>query len=134
MSKHTKGPWSVNHWSKGDRGVSCQEKKNGINYFTGDAVDSPFFGIRSKIDPPQHSIQGSFEGAHIAEIPDFSHQSQANAILISKAPAMYDLLRSSHDMLLRLQSAIKPAHSSILSDARETMKEILNLLNTIDNG
>lgn len=91
--KGTKGKWHINHWSKGDSGVRCVKiDKNGISEYTGDAVDESIFGIRSKLDPLDHNVQGSFEGAHICDVVAFSDESKSNAQLISKAPEMLEML------------------------------------------
>lgn len=96
--QHTKGNWSVNHWSKCESGVRCiSMDKDGVNYYQGDAVDSPYYNIVSKIDPMSHFVQASFEGAHIARIEAFGHQdggkeSLANAKLIASAPRLLDAI------------------------------------------
>lgn len=91
--KGTKGKWHINHWSKGDSGVMCVKiDKNGISEYTGDAVNEPFFGIRSNVGLLGHNVQGSFEGAHICDVVAFSDESKANALLISKAPEMLEML------------------------------------------
>lgn len=87
----TKGEWNVNHWSTSKSGLQCINiNKDGISYYSGDAVTGNFYGIRSKIEPSEYPIQGSFEGAHIADLVDFIHQdggkqSKANALLIADA-------------------------------------------------
>lgn len=87
----TQGKWTINHWSKGDSGIYCKElDKNGINYYTGDAVNENFYGVRSPIDPARYKVQGSFEGAHITDITDFKgldngKESKANAQYITMA-------------------------------------------------
>lgn len=92
--KGTKGRWHINHWSKGDSGVMCVKiDKNGISEYTGDAVNEPFFGIRSNVGSLGHNVQGSFEGAHICDVVAFSNESKANALLISKAPEMLEMLQ-----------------------------------------
>ena len=116
-TKFTPGEWQINHWSLGGSGISCVAiNKNGINYYTGDAVYEKTFGIRSKIDPMKHNVQGSFEGAHIADIADFSEESEANARLIASAPEMYEALKEivrisdrKHDAWDRAKAALAKA-------------------------
>jgi hypothetical protein len=95
--KHTKGPWSINHWTQAGQGVFCIGVEDGITYFSGDAAGPDIYRIVSTIKPEEHHIQGSFEGAHIAEIPDFKCQdkgseSLANAKLIAAAPELLEAL------------------------------------------
>lgn len=89
-TKFTKGRWFVNHWEKGESGVVCRKQENGITFYSGDAVESPIYSIVS--DCPEHNIQASFEGAHIATITDFSDESMANARLIAAAPELLEAL------------------------------------------
>lgn len=96
--KHTPGPWSVNHWSKGPSGIQCHGKERGITYYSGDAVIGKHFGIRSQLKHDEYSICGSFEGAHICDIEDSymdaRHlEAQANAKLIAAAPELLDVLK-----------------------------------------
>lgn len=95
--KHTPGPWIINHWSKCASGVSCIEQGDVISYFTGSAVEAPYYGIRAKLDPLKHYLPGSFEGAHITNIDDYKSQdggieSLANAKLIAAAPDLLNCL------------------------------------------
>jgi len=89
-AKFTEGSWHINHWENGESGVTFINQKEGINYLSGDAVNQKFFRIVSKVDHQQHNVTGSFEGAHIAEITDFSDESKANAFLLASAPKMYE--------------------------------------------
>lgn len=82
--QHTPGPWIIHHWNQGQSGVKNVGLTDGIIYYTGDAVNEKHFKIVSAIK--DHEIQASFEGAHVAEITDFSYESQANARLIASAP------------------------------------------------
>lgn len=116
--KGTKGKWHINHWNKGGSGVMCVKiDKNGISEYTDDAVDEPFFGIRSEVEPLEHNVQGSFEGAHICDVVAFSDESKANAQLISKAPEMLEMLQylidddqlSSEAMIEEVKQLIKEA-------------------------
>src|SRR5579863_2363383 len=89
--KMTRTPWRINHWEPAaESGVTCKGLIDGIWYYTADGVMSRSYGIRADVDPLEHNIQASFEGAHIADIPDFIHQdggaeSKANALAIVSA-------------------------------------------------
>lgn len=93
-TKFTKGEWKINHWETGKSGITYHIKDGNISYFSGDAVTRPHFNIVSPISYNEHNIEGSFEGAHIAEINDHSEESKANAKLIATAPKMYEQLLS----------------------------------------
>lgn len=82
--KHTPGTVLINHWhNDGTTGVTCHGKdSDGIVFFTGDAITEPRYSIVSKCHWNEHEIQGSFEGAHVAEVVAFSEQSKANVLRI----------------------------------------------------
>lgn len=91
-NKHTKGPWSINHWTNnGASGISCNGKKNGIAYFSDDAVTDVHYNVVARRDM-NSALDGSFEGVHIATINDRGPESMANAKLLAKAPDMYELV------------------------------------------
>jgi len=87
----TPTPWKINHWGPSDAsGITCVGQIDGIWHYLADGVTERIYGIRADVDPMEHNIQGSFEGAHIADIPDFIHQdggkeSKANALAIVAA-------------------------------------------------
>jgi hypothetical protein len=93
-SQHTPGPWHINHWSKGNSGVSCGRSEDGIRYFTGEAVNEAIFGIRAGTEHLGRSrTYGSFEGCHIADLPisyGGLEEAKANARLIAAAPDMLE--------------------------------------------
>ena len=90
-AKFTNGEWKINHWeNNGLTGLTCIKTENGITHYSGDAVEGRYFRIVSEINHNAHNIQGSFEGAHIAEVYDFSEESKANAYLLASAPKMYE--------------------------------------------
>lgn len=101
-AKFTKGRWFVNHWEKGESGVVCRKHENGITFYSGDAVESPIYSIVSNC--PEHNIQASFEGAHIATITDFSDESMANARLIVAAPELLEACIAVNKYFVRLQN------------------------------
>lgn len=124
--KGTKGRWRINHWSKGDSGVRCVKiDKKGISEYTGDAVDQSIFGIRSKIDPLYHNVQGSFEGAHICDVVAFSDESKANAQLISKAPEMLEMLKTAVN---RIENLLILADFLTLEQRQNYNKDIEQLI------
>jgi hypothetical protein len=90
----TKGEWSINHWDKGECGVTCKGESNGITHYTGDNVYRKEYRIVSNLHPNSHNVEHSFEGAHIAEIAARSEESLANAQLIAAAPEMLKALQS----------------------------------------
>ena len=90
--KGTKGEWSINHWDKGECGVTCKGESNGITHYTGDNVYRKEYRIVSNLHPNSHNVEHSFEGAHIAEIAARSEESLANAQLIAAAPELLDAL------------------------------------------
>lgn len=63
----TKGEMTINHWEKGGNGVSCVSMGE-VNYYTGDAVDTPHYGLRIKNEGQFANFPASFEGYHIADI------------------------------------------------------------------
>lgn len=127
-TKHTPGPWHINHWSnEAGRGVYCKElnRSGGISYYTGDAVTAPIYGIRSKIDQLAHTVEGSFEGAHICDINDRNAESKANAKLIAAAPQLLKALQSLTEEVSR--SCSIGSDPSLL----ELLKEWQNAMNAI---
>lgn len=84
----------INHWERGVSGATCHGTKDGITYYSGDAVYEPYFGLRIKIEHTQHEISGSFEGAHIADVQDFGAQSLANVKRLAKCWNEYDQLKA----------------------------------------
>lgn len=129
--KRTQGEWSVNHWENGKSGVRCNGSKDGINYFSGDAVRSSFYGIRSKIDPLKYNISGSFEGAHIADIPDFNElESKANAQYTALAVNnLHHLAEALQGMLDEFESYAVPA--SKYTQVKETVNKAKDALSRI---
>lgn len=94
-TKFTKGKWEVNHWeNNGNPGVCCIKKDNGINYFSGDAIQQDRYRIVSPISFEEHNNEASFEGAHIADINDRGGESKANAKLIAAAPELFEALNN----------------------------------------
>ena len=119
--KGTKGKWVISHWSRNPKvGLKCVIKENGITYYEGDGVWESTYGIRSEIEPTEHNIQASFEGAHIADIPDFSEESLANARLISKAPEMFEMLKKS-------ERTLREIYDCDTSGIQNLIKEICGL-------
>lgn len=57
----------INHWEKGSAGVVCR-KLGDVNYYSGDAVDVPYYGLRIKNNGQFQNFPASFEGYHIADI------------------------------------------------------------------
>ena len=50
-NKHTQGHWSINHWNNnGTSGVTCHGQKNGVSYFSGDAVKDLHYNIAAHRD------------------------------------------------------------------------------------
>lgn len=92
--KGTKGEWTINHWAKGECGATYNGESNGITHYTGDNVGREVYNIVSDIHLNSHSVEHSFEGAHIAEIAARSEESLANAHLIAAAPDLLDALIS----------------------------------------
>jgi hypothetical protein len=91
--KGTKGEWAINHWDKGECGVTCKGESNGITHYTGDNVRREVYNIVSNLHPNSHNVEHSFEGAHIAEIAARSEESLANAQLIAAAPELLEALQ-----------------------------------------
>lgn len=92
--KGTKGEWAINHWDKGECGVTCKGESNGITHYTGDNVCREEYRIVADLHPNSHNVEHSFEGAHIAEIAARSEESLANAQLIAAAPELLKALQS----------------------------------------
>lgn len=98
-NKHTQGPWSVNHWNNnGTTGVTCHGQKNGVSYFSGDAVKDLHYKVVGHRDM-KSTLDGSFEGLHIAQINDRGPESMANAKLIAAAPRLFELLCDVNEIL-----------------------------------
>lgn len=117
--KGTKGEWTINHWAKGECGVTCNGESNGITHYTGDNVYRKEYRIVSNLHPNSHKIEHSFEGAHIAEIAARSEDSLANARLIAAAP---ELLKA----LLEWEEANVMGDAEMLSQARITSYIAIN--------
>ena len=93
-NKHTQCPWSINHWNNnGTSGVTCHGQKNGVIYFSGDAVKDLHYKVVGHRDM-KSTLDGSFEGLHIALINDRGPESMANAKLIAAAPVLLEQLQS----------------------------------------
>lgn len=101
--KGTKGEWTINHWAKGECGATYNGESNGVTHYTGDNVGREVYNIVSDIHPNSHSIEHSFEGAHIAEIVARSEESLANAQLIAAAP---EILKELIDFCKTFESTI----------------------------
>ena len=93
-NKHTQGHWSINHWNNnGTSGVTCHGQKNGVSFFSGDAVKDVNYKVVGHRDI-NSTLDGSFEGLHIAHINDRGLESMANAKLIAAAPVLLEQLQS----------------------------------------
>lgn len=94
-TKHTPGPWRINHWSKSEEpGITYKGNINGVHFYAGDAVPYPIYGIRNGvIHHADHSLSASFEGAHIAEVSAINDEAEANAKLIAAAPELLESLQ-----------------------------------------
>ena len=125
-NKHTKGPWSINHWTNnGASGISCKGKKDGIAYFSGDAVTDVHYNVVAHRDT-NSALDGSFEGVHIATIKDRGPESMANAKLLSKAPDMYELVtRVERRFCLKSElECLTESEQIIYSLAQNILKEV----------
>ena len=124
----TPGPWIINHWSpSSSSGITCNEIKDGITYYEADGVNERIYGIRAKIDPMEHNIQGSFEGAHVVDIIDFTSQdggveSKANAHLIASCPDMLDTL----NRLLHIYSPLNESYVAIPKTEIKIIQSVIN--------
>lgn len=130
----------INHWGRGVSGATCHGTKDGITYFSGDAVYEPYFGLRIKIEHTQHEISHSFEGAHVADVQDFGAQSLANVKRLAKCWNEYDQLKAElHEARLKCihlhdeNGELRNSRSSI-SNERDKLKserdELYNNLKT----
>lgn len=95
----TKGPWRIDHWIGNNGGLKCIKlNDDGINRFSGSAVNEVFYQVTADIDPMAHSIQGDFRGAHISKVIDFKCQdggveALANVRLIAASPELLEVLQ-----------------------------------------
>lgn len=121
--KHTPGPWSINHWSKGTGGVTCMAKENDITYYTGDAVEGRYLNV---VAPTKYlgssRTYGSFEGCHIAKIEigyEGFEEAKANAKLIAAAPELLEICKHLVETLTNLGYK----SGSIMEEAHKTIKK-----------
>ena len=128
----TQGKWHINHWSNGKRGVTCVcLNKDGISYYTGDAVNETRFGIRSQIKPLEHNNYGSFEGAHVADIvipatEEGCKEAEANARLIAAAPELLEALQALLEKFDYEEQSLYSFAKEEIDKAKQVINKALN--------